>query len=310
MIIVFEQEITTELETECPDVCPACQSSKLVEDMKTGEVICANCGLVVKEKEYSLTRDWRAYSFEEEKTRSRNGYALSNKIYDKGLSTTFQSGCDFKGKRLDSETQNMMLRLRKQDQRAKVNESWQRNLKIALSELSRICNELHLPDHVHERAAHIYRQILKEDLVRGRSIDGFVSASVYAACREKRIPRSIGDIASVSLLTEHEIKYHYRLLLREMNFKPPIDNPLKFLSSLTSKLKLNGNVEEYSLNLLNKAQEKKLVVGKNPKGVAAAVLYLACRELGVRITQAEVARVAETSEVTMRKRFIEYEPLI
>ena len=51
-------------------------------------------------------------------------------------------------------------------------------------------------------------------------------------------------------------------------------------------------------------------MGKNPKGVAAAVLYLACRELGVRITQAEVARVAETSEVTMRKRFIEYEPFL
>ena len=90
---------------------------------------------------------------------------------------------------------------------------------------------------------------------------------------------------------------------KEMDFRPPIDRPTKFISSLASKLKLNGLVEERSLRILELAQRNKLVVGKNPRGVAAAVLYLACQGVGVSITQAEVARAADTSEVTMRKRF-------
>ena len=290
--------------------CSSCNSTNLVEDVKTGEVICSRCGLVVTDRGYSLRQDWRAYSFAEQAKRSRSGYALSNKIFDRGLSTTFSNGYDSKGKKLDQETQNMMNRLKKQDQRAKVNESWQRNLKIALSEMSRICNELHLPDHIHEKAAQIYRQILKEDLVRGRSIDGFVTAAIYASCRINRIPRSISDIAEASFLTDHEIRYHYRLFVKEMDFKPPIDRPTKFISSLASKLKLNGLVEERSLRILELAQRRQLIVGKNPRGVAAAVLYLACQDVGVNITQAEVARAADTSEVTMRKRFKEYASII
>jgi transcription initiation factor TFIIB len=290
--------------------CPSCQSTTLVEDRETGEVICANCGLVIRESTVSLKQDWRSFTLQEHNDRSRNGYALSNKIYDKGLSTTFLNGHDSNGKKLNPETRELMNRLKKQDMRSKVNESWQRNLKIALSEMSRICNEMHLPDHIHESAAQIYRKTLKEDLVRGRSIDGFVSASIYAACRIGKIPRSISEIAEAANLTEHEVRYYYRLLVKEMDFKPPIDQPKKFISSLSSKLSLHGPVEETSMQILTRAKEQKLVMGKNPRGVAAAILYLACKESGIKISQTQVASVANISEVTMRKRFKDYEPII
>jgi len=307
---MITQESIPEYSQEQATSCPLCKSTNLVEDPKTGELICEHCGLVVVEKGYSLEQDWRAFTLTEREQRSRTGYMLSNTIYDHGLSTTFNSDIDAKGKRLDPETQNMMVRLKKQDQRAKVNLSSERNLKIALSEMSRACNELHLPDHVHEKAAQIYRLTLKEDLVRGRSIDGFVAASILAACRKNRIPRSIMDISKAMSLPERSVKFHYRLLLKEFNMKMPIDRPTKFISSLSSKLNLSGEVEQYSVRLMEKARENNLIVGKNPRGVAAAVLYLACQETGTKITQSEVARAAKTSEVTMRKRFKEYEPLL
>jgi transcription initiation factor TFIIB len=204
----------------------------------------------------------------------------------------------------------MMNRLKKHDLYSKGNDSKLKNLKIALSEMSKVCSELHLPDHVHEKAAHLYRQILKEDLVKGRSIDGFVSASVYAICRKEKIPRSISEVAKASALTEHDVKYHYRLIIRELGFKPPIDGPKKFISSLCSKFRLGGSIEKESVNILEEARDRRLVMGKNPRGVAAAVLYLACQEKDEDITQAELASAADTSEVTMRKRFNEYESFI
>lgn len=307
---MITQESIPEYSQESISKCPLCESTNLVEDPKTGELICEKCGLVVVEKSCSLEQDWRAFTFTEREERSRTGYMLTNTIYDHGLSTTFNSDVDAKGKRLDPETQNMMLRLKKQDQRAKINLSSERNLKIALSEMSQACSELYLPDHVHEKAAQIYRQTLREDLVRGRSIDGFVAASILVACRKNRIPRSILDISKVINLPERSVKFHYRLLLKEFNMKMPIDRPTKFISSLSSKLNLSGEIEQYSVMLMEKARENNLIVGKNPRGVAAAVLYLACQKSGIKITQSEVARAAKTSEVTMRKRFKEYEPLL
>ena len=304
------ETVTPSAEHEPVTRCPACQSTTLIEDNQTGEVICANCGLVITERSVSLRQDYRSFSLTEYNERSRNGYAVSNKIFDHGLSTTFINSHDSNGKKLDSETRDMMRRLKKQDQRSKVNESWQRNLKIALSEMSRVCHELHLPDHVHEKSAQIYRKTLKDDLVRGRSIDGFVSASIYAACRMNKLPRSIADIAQAAHLSDHDVKYYYRMLVKELDLKPPIDHPTKFISSLASKLQLHGTVEEKSMKILTMAKEQKLVTGKNPRGVAAAILYLACKETGVKISQSEVARVANTSEVTMRKRFKEYEPIM
>ena len=287
--------------------CSMCNSDALVEDHESGELICSNCGLVLNERNYTLEQDWRAYSLVEEHQRSRSGYGLTNTIYDHGLSTTFITCYNSKGKRLDPETQNTMSRLKRHDERTKINDTWQRNLKIALSGMSMICNKIHLPKHINEKAAHIYRKALRKDLIRGRSIEGFVSASIYAACRQSGVPRSLQDIAGASNLSDHVVKYHYRLLLTELEIKPPIDKPTKFLSSLTSKLKLGGVIEEHSMRILSEAHERKLIMGKNPRGVAAAILYLACQEEGIHITQAEVARAANTSEVTMRKRFVEYE---
>ena len=307
---MMEQEVFLEEAQEPINQCPLCNNTKLVQDPKSGELICERCGLVVVEKSYSLDQDWRAFTLSEKQERSRTGYMLTNTIYDHGLSTTFNGDVDAKGKKLDPETQNLMIRLKKQDQRAKVNLSSERNLKIALSIMSKACNELHLPEHIHEQAARIYRLTLKEDLVRGRSIDGFVAASILVACRQNKMPRSIIDISRATNLSEHSVKFHYRLLLKEFNMKLPIDRPTKFISSLSSKLNLNGDVEKYSIQLLAKARENNLIVGKNPRGVAAAVLYMACQETGTKITQSEVARAAKTSEVTMRKRFKEYEPLL
>jgi transcription initiation factor TFIIB len=175
--------------------------------------------------------------------------------------------------------------------------------------MGRICNSLHLPKHINEKAAHIYRKALKEDLIRGRSIDGFVSAAIYAACRQSRVARSLGDVADASSLDEHTVKYHYRLLLTQLKLRPPVDKPAKFLSSLVSKLELSGVIEESSIKMLGEAHDRKLIMGKNPRGVAAAILYMVCQDQGVSITQAKVARAANTSEVTMRKRFAEYEQL-
>jgi len=177
-----------------------------------------------------------------------------------------------------------------------------RNLSIAMTELDRLSVNLHIPNGVKELAALIYRRALKRDLIRGRSIGAFVAASLYAACRLNNIPRPLKRVAKASTREYSEVARTYRLLLRELKLKMPIDDPMKFVSGIASKLNLRHDTELHAIEILRKAKERQGLTGKDPRGLAAAALYMACIENNDRRIQKEVAAAAGTTEVTLRNR--------
>jgi transcription initiation factor TFIIB len=171
-----------------------------------------------------------------------------------------------------------------------------------MAELDRMSALLHIPSSIKERSALLYRKALRMDLIRGRSIDAFVAASIYATCRLERLPRPLKQISAASTREHSEIARTYRLMLREMNLKMPIDDPMKFVPSIASKLNLRRDTETHAIEILRKARKLHGLSGKEPRGIAAASLYKACLEKNDRRVQKEVAEAAGTTEVTLRNR--------
>ena len=283
--------------------CPSCGGSRIVTDQQTGETVCVACGMVLSDSIVDQGPEYRVFNLQESNDRRRTGSGLSNTIYDKGLSTIIKGDRDAYGNKLNFETQRQMRRLQRQDNRSKINETQARNLSIALGELDRIASELHLPKNVREEAALIYRKSLKKDLIRGRSIDAFVAASVYAACRILKIPRPLKDVSKVSTREHSEVAMTYRLMLKELSLRPPIDRPYKFVPKIASKLKVRQPTEMLAVDILRKADQVKALTGKDPRGLAAAALYMACQENNDRRVQREIAEAAGTTEVTLRNRY-------
>jgi transcription initiation factor TFIIB len=58
-----------------------------------------------------------------------------------------------------------------------------------------------------------------------------------------------------------------------------------------------------AIRIINEAKKKGIVTGKDPMGLAAASLYVACVLEGERKTQKEIADVANVTEVTVRNRY-------
>jgi transcription initiation factor TFIIB len=282
--------------------CPRCGGKNLIRDMKVGEEVCSECGLVVTEEIVNPGPEWRAFSMEERTTRARTGTASSYTYFDMGMSTNFIGNRDGRGKQLDHKTINRMRMLRLYDNRSKVEDTWGRNLKIAMVELERLSSGLHIPDTIKEHAALIYRRALKRDLIRGRSIEAFVAASLYAACRKRRLPRLLKTVSKLSTREKKEISRTYRLLVRELGLRMPVDDPIKYVSGIAAKLEVKPQTEFLAVSILRRAGERQGLTGKDPRGMAAASLYMACREVGERRIQKEVARAAGTSEVTLRNR--------
>jgi len=171
-----------------------------------------------------------------------------------------------------------------------------------MAELDRMSAALHLPQNVKEAAALTYRRALKKDLIRGRSIDAFVAASIYAACRQSKVPRPLKEITRASTRDQGEVSRTYRLILRELRIKMPVDDPMKFIPSIASKLRLRRDTEQRAVDILRKAKQAQGLSGKDPRGLAAAALYMACLGTDDRRIQKDVAEAAGTTEVTLRNR--------
>lgn len=282
--------------------CSGCMGTNTIIDMEAGEEICGNCGLVLSDTQVSNDPEWRAFSFKEKQTRSRTGLGTSYAIYDKGLSTVFGGNRDASGKLLNEKTLLTMRRLTRQDNRSKVNETRRRNLSIAMAELDRMSEALHLPNNLKERSALLYRKALKMDLIRGRSIDAFVAASVYAVCRQSGLPRQLKEVSTLSKREHSEVARSYRFLVRAMELRMPVDGPLKYIPRMASSLGLRMETEHRAIDILRSAKELRGLSGKDPKGVAAAAIYYACNETEDKRVQKVIAQAAGTSEVTLRNR--------
>lgn len=286
------------------DKCPECGSGNLVEDFDKGEIVCGQCGLVLKEKVMDEGPEWRAFTREEKDERSRVGTPISYSVHDKGLSTVIDRvNRDAFGRELPAATRLQMLRLRKWQIRARVHSSADRNLAQAMAELDRLSDKTHIPSSVKEKAALVYRKSLDRGLVRGRSISAIAAAALYAACRFTGTPRTLKEVADASLARKKDVARCYRLLLRELDMHMPISEPVNYVSKIGSKVGITEKTQRRAMEILQKADTLKIDAGKDPMGLAAAALYIACVLEGEKKTQKEIADAAGVTEVTVRNRY-------
>ena len=74
-----------------------------------------------------------------------------------------------------------------------------------------MASNLSIPNDVRETAAVIYRRAVKQNMIRGRSIEGVVAGSLYAACRITNVPRTLDEISAITRVKKKEIGRTYRL---------------------------------------------------------------------------------------------------
>ena len=166
--------------------CPECGSGHLSRDYSRAELVCHDCGLVIDEAFIDHGPEWRAFDSEQQEKRARVGAPMTYTLHDKGLSTKIGwTNRDAYGKGIPTRNRAQLYRMRKWQRRVRIADSTERNLSIALGQLDRMASGLHLPRSVRETAAMIYRKAALKKLVRGRSIEGVVTASLYASCRQK-----------------------------------------------------------------------------------------------------------------------------
>lgn len=288
---------------EINDICKNKHCS-VVTDPESGEDICANCGAVLSDSTVQAFPGWLVIGqYDGRFSGERTGIPLSLTIHDTGLSTVIgKENRDASGKHLDPTLRSKFWNLRMWDHLLQY-DSGARNLTHAFVQLRRCKEKLGLPYSVVERTAYIYRRVHKKRMIMGRTTGAVLAACVYIACRQARIPRTLNDVAKASNITYKEISSAYRLIVFGFDLRMPSIDQIHCLVRLANATEVGEKVKRHSICFMKEIIEKELSAGKDPMGLSAAVLYLACQHYGdTTKTQRYFADAAGVTDVTIRNR--------
>ena len=276
-----------------------CCESPCIEE-RDGNKVCLNCGIII-ERTY-VGNERRAYTIEEIQSRRRT----EPRWRDFGPRTMLPTTkTDSKGKSIGPKEQALFSRLSK-IQNSLIS-SIERNFWEAKPKLKMLTSKLNIPEYISETAWKIYTIVAKKKLTMGRSINGFIAGSLYAAIRVHDFPRLLDEVCEASLTPRRTVHRSLAMIIREvlpqlgLRYSPITAEILIF--RFGNELDLPMKVQKTAIDLLRKASENGLKrTGKDPKGLAAACVYIAAKDGAIRKTQSLVADIAKITEVTLRSR--------
>jgi len=104
-------------------------------------------------------------------------------------------------------------------------------------------------------------------------------------------------------MDKKEIARCYRLLLRELGLQMPVPEAELRVPKIAAKVGVGEKTQRLAIDILRRAEKLKTTAGKDPMGLAAAALYIACVLNNERRTQKMIADAAGVTEVTIRNRY-------
>ena len=279
-----------------------CKTYPAITDSERGEIVCGGCGLILLQNMADASYENNGYTSEDFMKMARTGPASSLTMNDRGLSTVIGNNKDSTGKALSSKTKYEFNRLRTWDQRSKSRKT--ASLSKAFTLLHGMKTKLGISDNVVENAAYIYRKVVNAKLTRGRTMASLISASLYAACRENNIPRTLDDIANAGNVERRILSRDLRTIIKKLGLNLNQYDTTSFISKISNNMSLKEKTKRDAFEILRRCEKEQITAGKHPVAQAAASLYLSCIMNGEKVSQKRFAVESGVSDVTIRNRVV------
>jgi transcription initiation factor TFIIB len=295
------------MNTLSSDECCICGSNQLVTIPDSGEIVCERCGIVISDKTEEKGPEWRTFvtstASREGDDQNRTGMPYSLARSDMGLSTVIgRTNKDARGSKINSSMLSAIDRLRIWDSRTQVYTSTDKNLTQAFTQLDTLKDKLGLSDVIVEKTAYIFRKAEERALLRGRAIPSILAAAVYIACREMGMPRTLNEIASSSNIKLRTLAMDYRLLVKKLDLKIPLVDPIICIAKIANKANLTEKTKRHAMDIMYDVIKREISAGKRPMALAASVIYLSAIDTAENKTQRDIAQAAGVSEFALRIR--------
>ncbi|KAJ1632292.1 hypothetical protein T492DRAFT_1143530 [Pavlovales sp. CCMP2436] len=179
-----------------------------------------------------------------------------------------------------------------------------------------LAQRLQIDADVVEHAIHLFRMCATSTSVRHRSIDPLATASMVAACRALKKPRSLQDACVATGTSERDAARYLKLVCAALDAdavggdgsmdKDTIAlHMARVMPKFCQLLQLPPSVEHIATHMAEVIVERNYCNRRNPMSISAAAIYLACQLEDSRKTQTEICHVTGLTEVTLRKVYKE-----
>jgi transcription initiation factor TFIIB len=251
--------------------CPAC-GGPLATDLQRGEVVCAQCGLVVAESAVDTGPEWRVFD-EWEMRRVRT--APLKLVVKTDMAVRPEHGVQwFRLARFHRETLH----------------GYERRLVKIGGEIKRVKECVGLPQSVAEEAEALVKKYF--EVVAGFPPEVVAVAVLWTAAKAAGVPRPLEDFLKCSRAEERRVgRVAWRLKeVMRLGRRPSLED---YVGTLAARVNLPAPVVKAAVELLER--NRRFLFGKNP-WVSAAALWLASfKKLGLLKALAEAAGTTTVS---------------
>ena len=228
-------------------ICPNCGDGQKIIDVESGELICTKCGFVIHERVGDEQEGWSILASEPRSKLRASPTSLARS--GRGLSTIIGRPDRSAGSGLNAAMRSTFDRLRAWDFRVKGQD--ERSLRRAFVELDRLRSIIQLSEAIVEKTAYIYRRAQERGLVRGRTMRAILGAAIYICCSGRWAFQAL--LTTLSKLTntkQKDLARAYRILLRELDLKVPMLDPIKCISRVANKANISERTKRRAMDMI------------------------------------------------------------
>lgn len=282
------------------EYCFSNKHASPITDLTTGEIFCGNCGIVMLEKPVCEFDGTNMSTNDGYTNKTGNGPPSKISMSDMSKSSIISKrNFDANGNKILSKNKIHFSRLRFWDSRSKIDKK-ERNFLKAFTVLDAYASKLNIPHNTKEYSAYIYRKAMEKHVIRGSSIHSMMAASVYTACKQFGIPRSVDEISKVANIKRKLLTKTYRRLIKNLELK--IDTTeIDYTSKVANMLSVSEKTARLAHKIIEDFKKEGIHIGKNPIGISGASIYLAAINHNEHISMVRISKKTDISVVTIRK---------
>jgi len=187
-----------------------------------------------------------------------------------------------------------------------VRDATEKQLAQAFAAIEDLAQTLNLPTGLRQDSADLYCEAFRSKTTDGRDTTSFVAACVRLASLQSEKPIPTSRLTEIEDAESKKFRLSYNALQEELERSPPTPTPVDYIWFLDKALDLDESKITATDRALQAVTGDDALIGKDPKGIAAATVYLK----GEHYTQAAVAEAVGVSTETIRVRANQLQELL
>jgi transcription initiation factor TFIIIB Brf1 subunit/transcription initiation factor TFIIB len=185
-----------------------------------------------------------------------------------------------------------------------------RSLHHAYEDLDRIGKTvLNLPDSVMLQAKIMYRQFNEQKLTRGAVRTGIKANCITRACSDAAVSRTTQEIARAFNIPASDISRTtdvFKEVIPEKTSTSAVTKPSDLVARIFNDVTCipdmeRGRVRQKVIQACREHEKSPKMMGKTPKGVVSAVMFVTLSGLGFNVDKEEIRRICDVSMPTLNK---------